>query len=403
MTYISISNTNISKKGTLPIINLVIMISLASVGSVLPSPALPSIASAYRIPIYMSELTITLFVLGYAISQLIYAPIANAYGRKKALYLGIILSVVGALISTLATSFDMLLIGRLIMAMGSGCGLNLTFTIINDFYTGAEGRKITAYVTTAFAILPGIAIACGGELTKLLGWRSCFGFLLLYSVVAIIFAHGLPETGTDLSHKKIGCKYIIKQYSNVILDRGMYPYVLLWGAANTVIYMMAAALPIIGIQEMGLDSAYFGLNFLLVTIGYVLGNIITSHLSHILTGLKVKLLGALIMFIGSILLLFIGYFFYSNILLFFSVLAIIYFGLPMVFSTAASVVVQRSQDKSTTSSFCSFLAMIMGFLGALCVSYIKTTLYWKIPVLVFLISFFILILICCINIHIKKN
>ncbi|ODN42255.1 MFS transporter [Piscirickettsia litoralis] len=391
------NKVKVNENNKLPLVSLIVMVSLASVGSVLPSPALSEIASAYSIPAHIAEWVVTLFVLGYALSQLIYGPIANAFGRKRALYFGLGLSIIGSILSSFATNIEVLLVGRLIMSFGAGCGLNITFTMINDYYDGPKARRVTAYVTTAFAILPGIAIAVGGELTGVLGWRSCFEFLLLYYVIALIFAWKLPETATNYSRDNIKFKPLIMQYQNVILDKVIYPYALLWGMTNAVVYMMAAVLPIIALQEMKLTPVYFGFSFLLVTAGYVLGNFITGRLSHSLTAIQVKMIGGVISLTGVIALTVIGFFFYSYTLGFFLALSITYMGLPMVLSTAVAVIVQRAEDKSTTSSVTSFIAMMMGFLAALIAGWLQVGLYWKVPLFALVVVLVMCILIVLIR------
>ena len=128
------------------LLTLIALISLASIGAVLPSPALNKIALYYNIKTYQAEWITSAFVFGYALSQLFYGPFSNSFGRKKALYMGIGISIIGGISCIFASSFWMLVISRLITAFGSGCGLNLTITIINDYYREhTQSRKITAY------------------------------------------------------------------------------------------------------------------------------------------------------------------------------------------------------------------------------------------------------------------
>ena len=116
---------------------LMLLIGFPSVATVFISPALPQIGSFYHIsPAYTQQL-MSLFVVGYAIGQLFYPPIANRFGRKIAIYSGLVLYLFACLVclaGIYSHIFSLLLIGRLLMALGASVGMAITFTIINDFY-----------------------------------------------------------------------------------------------------------------------------------------------------------------------------------------------------------------------------------------------------------------------------
>ncbi len=171
------------------ILTLIIMSSFASMGAVIFTPALPEIVQYFKISINHSQLTITLFLLGYALGQLIYGPLANRLGRKSAFYIGILVATIGSIISILSeplNSFGLLIFGRMLEALGSSAGLVIAFTIINDHYYPQQARRIIAYLMLAFAVVPGIATFIGGLLVSHWHWITCFYFLLIYGLILII-------------------------------------------------------------------------------------------------------------------------------------------------------------------------------------------------------------------------
>src|SRR5271156_684920 len=121
----------------LPLLTLLLMISFASVNAVLFTPALPNIAHFFAISDSTAQLTITWFLIGYALGQLLYGPLANRFGRKKALFVGIGLQIISSFIcvaSGLAHTYWLLVTGRLLLALGSGVGLKMAFTLVNECY-----------------------------------------------------------------------------------------------------------------------------------------------------------------------------------------------------------------------------------------------------------------------------
>ena len=179
------------------LMSLLILSAFASMGAVLMAPALPNIAAYFQITQGHAQLTVTLFLLGYACGQLIYGPLANRYGRKPAFYVGICVATLGSLFSILSSPFDsypLLLIGRLLEALGSSAGLVISFTIIADFYYPEQSRRIISYMMLAFAIVPAVAVFLGGFIVQYLSWQGCFYFLLVYGLLLIIPAATLPES-----------------------------------------------------------------------------------------------------------------------------------------------------------------------------------------------------------------
>ncbi len=158
---------------------LIILSAFASMGAVLMTPALPEIVRYFHITQGKAQLTVTLFLVGYAFGQLIYGPLANRYGRKPAFYVGIGVATLGSIFSILSSpthSFELLLFGRLCEALGSSVGLVISFTIISDFYYPDQSRRIMSYMMMAFAIVPGVAVFLGGFIAQYLNWESCFYF-----------------------------------------------------------------------------------------------------------------------------------------------------------------------------------------------------------------------------------
>ncbi|MES2121598.1 MAG: MFS transporter [Chlamydiota bacterium] len=192
----------------LPLPILFLLVSFASVGAVLFTPALPSIAHHFNVSAASVQFTITSYLIGYALGQLPYGPLANGIGRKKTLYWGIFVSIIGSLLCALSAPlhcFPLLVIARVIQALGACVGLKVSFTMIADVYDQTASTKMISKTLMAFAIMPGIAIAIGGAITEYINWQSCFYFLALFGVVTLWFVSRLPETAPsiDLSALKL--------------------------------------------------------------------------------------------------------------------------------------------------------------------------------------------------------
>ncbi|MCF6765554.1 MFS transporter [Thiotrichales bacterium 19S3-7] len=378
--------------GQLPLITLILLISIASVGSVLPSAALPAIAQHFNISLSQSELVITIFVLGYAISQLPYGALANRFGRKNSLYIGLIIALIGGLISSIFNDFTIVLIGRLIMALGCGAGLTLTFTMIGDVYQSTTARRVTAYATSSFAIMPGVGIFIGSQLTTYINWQSNFIFLTLYTLLVLILAYFLPETKPRTT-PKASFKEILYRYRVELGKSNVYRYGLIWGLTISIIYIMAATASIISINEIGLSNTTFGIDYLVIMFGYFIGNLLTAKFDHRLKASIIMLIGTIITLISSFFLVLFPLFSTPNPYAFFVPSIIMFVGLPMIFSTAGALAVQNANDKPTASSLTTFIAMTIGFIASTSVGFIHHALYFKIPLVMLIIGILVLFVV----------
>ncbi|MBS0650405.1 MAG: MFS transporter [Verrucomicrobia bacterium] len=261
---------------------LLILVSFASVGAVLFTPALPSIQEFFGISVGKAQLTVTTYLIGYAFAQLPYGPIANRYGRKPALYFGISLAVIGSLLCALsapAHSFGLLLFGRIIQALGASVGLKVSFTMIADAFDQTSATKTISKLLLSFAIMPSLAIGIGGWLTQRFEWQSCFYFLVFFSFASLFLVARLPETAPSLDPQALRLPSIIAAYRAKLSNARLVTSGLIMGCGTAVIYIFASKAPFIGIKLIGLNPEQFGFYNFIPLIGMVSGSLLGSRLA----------------------------------------------------------------------------------------------------------------------------
>ena len=285
--------------------SLIILCAFAALGAVLIAPAIPNIAKSLAVSPAKAQYTISMFLVGYAIGQLLYGPIANRFGRKKAYVLGIILASIGSVCSILSDpskSFSLLLSGRLLESLGMSSGLVVSFTIIGDYYDISEARKMISYLVISSAAVPAIATAIGGQLVTYFNWTSCFYFLLIYGVALLIPVSRLPETIKKIDPQALLPKKIIFNY----LPQLKLPHLVICsfgtGMVTMCIYIFASEAPLIGINILHLSPSTYGLVSMIPYIGMLLGCIASIKLAsnpniHKMLGIAylIQINGAVIM------------------------------------------------------------------------------------------------------------
>lgn len=369
------------------ILSLMLLSAFAAMGAILMTPALPQIADFFNIGVGTTQLTVTSFLLGYALGQLMYGPLANRYGRKPALYVGIIIATLGSLFSILSSpieSFHLLILGRFLEALGASAGLAVCYTVINDFYFPEQARRITALLMLAFAIVPGIAIAIGGGLTQYINWQACFYFLLFYGFLLIYPVYRLPETLVTPDHRALHYKHIFRNYWKIFLNKKLMGFAILAGLSSANIYVFGAAGPFIGIHLLHIAPAAYGLWGLTPFIGTLLGSFLVIRLTHVdpLVVLKIAFLLELVATIIMLL------FFLFHLITLFTLLipmGLLCMGHPILAGTGASLAMRQTEDKANGSALMNFASMSMPVLMTFLLGVLHVTHAWIMP-LIFLIS-----------------
>lgn len=377
------------------LLTLIVLISYGSIGTALFTPAIPAVMDHFHVSSGVSQLTIMIFLLGYSIGQLIYSPVAKKFGRKPALYFGIIVSLVGnvlCIISGPADNLTLLVVARLITALGSSVGLSLTFMIISDYYYESHARKVTAYTMLAFAVVPGTGIAIGGFLVAYLGWLSCFYFLFAYGVFALFLVFRLAETATEKESEAFKLKKVVKGYLRDFKNPMLSLYSIMIGTTTAFIYAFAATAPVIGIRMMGLSPDLYGIYNLIPAVGYFLGNFLAARLSSHCKIKSVLKLGIIMMGIGILIfsILMIGG--WRTPMTLFLPISLIYFGSPLFYSNAAVLATFRVPDKPNASSIMSFINIGCAVLGLLIIEVLHGNPMITLPLLFIAGFIFILVL-----------
>lgn len=372
--------------------HLFILAAFASLGAALITPALPKMSQFFQVEPGLTKLTVTLFLMGYAVGQLIYGPLANRFGRKQALYIGIIVATIGSVFSILSepmNSFLLLIIGRAIEALGMSCGLVVSYTIINDFYYPKQAKVIVSILMISFSLMPGLAVLIGGLIVQYSRWVYCFYFLLVYGILLYLPAYFLPETLLERDKYALKFKTLMNRYIKAFKNRNLISYSLIYGLCASFTYVFAIEAPFIAKQRMGLTALHYGIWSMLPYVGLLLGAVFSTWLAKKnLISPNLILKGEVIAIIGVLVL---SVFFVLNIIdpvVMFGLLFIVFLGVILIMSIAASLAPVTVADKATASA-------VMGFIGIflpVMVTFLVAVFHTENPLILPLV--YIIVLIC---------
>jgi DHA1 family bicyclomycin/chloramphenicol resistance-like MFS transporter len=256
-------------------------------------PAMPDVKAHFAVSDAEVQLTFSAALFAMAIVTPAYGTLSDRYGRRPILLSGLALFLGGSLISALAPTVAVLVLGRLVQAAGAGCGLTLTRAIARDAYGPATLVKAIAYLTMAYTLGPMIAPPLGGILIDWFGWRSAFWFALVAGIAITAAAwFALYETRriADRGRGSIG---VLRQYGALLRDGRFLAFVLQSGFQSFMFFAIVAASPFLMKDVLGRDATEFGLYFMCFPLGFCSGNLVSSRLSGRIAIEKMVLVGAL--------------------------------------------------------------------------------------------------------------
>ena len=175
---------------------MAMMISLVALSTDAMLPALPDIgADLGAVASNDQQMVIFALFLGFGIAQLIFGPLSDSIGRKPAVYGGYVIFVAGCAMSIFSTSFDVMLVGRVLQGVGAAGPRIVCIALVRDQYEGRDMASIMSFVMGVFILVPAVAPAIGQGVIMLFHWRAIFVvFLILAFVSWIWFAVRQPET-----------------------------------------------------------------------------------------------------------------------------------------------------------------------------------------------------------------
>lgn len=148
-------------------------------------PALPIIAKDFGAELSGVQLSLASFFVGIAMGQIFYGPLTDRFGRKKPLYVGLIIYALSSFFCATADSVDALVVLRFLQALGSCAGIVISRAIVRDLFPPHESARIFSLLMLIMGVAPILAPVLGGFMLTALGWRSIFWFLTGVSLLTL--------------------------------------------------------------------------------------------------------------------------------------------------------------------------------------------------------------------------
>jgi MFS transporter, DHA1 family, multidrug resistance protein len=240
-------------------------------------PALPMAAKDLHATPAALELTVSLYILGLAVGQLIYGPASDRFGRRPALLVGLCIFTIASIAALFAPDIHTLVLARFFQALGGCAGLVLARAIIRDTSEAHEAARRLALTNLLVTAGPAVAPLIGGALSSFWGWRTILMGLAALGVANFVLAWRiLAETRREAL--VVSASTYARDYFGLLRSRQFLGYAVGGACATTSLYAFVACAPFIFVDKLHLPSASVGVYLALLVSGLWLGSLLASRL-----------------------------------------------------------------------------------------------------------------------------
>lgn len=264
-------------------------------------PALPAIAAEFATTSQAVQLSLTAYVFAFAVMTLFHGTLSDSLGRRPIILVSLLCYLFATLGAAFSNSLEMLIGFRLLQGFSAGGGAVVARAVVADLLSGREAHRAMSAINVVFGLAPAVAPILGGWLLFVLGWRSIFFAIAIFTLLLLLacfffLVESLPAEKRDRFHLRT----VLSHYWQV----GSHGYFVLRSASTALafsgimIYVAAAPNFILGI--LGLTVTDFGWLFLPLIGGMVMGSFLAGWLSHRMRTPLVISLAFAIMLLGTL-------------------------------------------------------------------------------------------------------
>jgi DHA1 family bicyclomycin/chloramphenicol resistance-like MFS transporter len=242
-------------------------------------PSLPDNARQLDASTAQVQLTISAYLIGFAVGQIFYGPVSDRHGRKPVLVAAIALYCVASLACALSTSIEMLIVARAFQALGGSGGIVLTRAIVRDIYSGARAGRELSLIGSVMALAPVLAPIAGGLVQTGFGWRATFLTLVIIGLLgAAIVLLLLPETLNARAAEPVSMRSMFRSYRVVAHNPSYLAYLGIASASYAGLFAWISGAAFVLQNLYGLTPFDFGVAFALGSIGYMTGSALAARM-----------------------------------------------------------------------------------------------------------------------------
>jgi DHA1 family bicyclomycin/chloramphenicol resistance-like MFS transporter len=263
-------------------------------------PAFPQMMTDLDTSATSVQLTLTTFMLGLAVGQLVIGPLSDQFGRRRPLLLGTVVCLVASALCAVAPSIEFLIAMRFVQGFSGAAGVVLARAIITDIARGVRAAKMFSLMMTVGGIAPVLAPLLGSGVIHGFGWRGVFWVLAGLNLLMIIGAIRLVKESLPPERRSAGgLKVLMSNARQVLRNRHYLGFTLTFAFSMTAMFAYIAASPFVLQNIIGLGTTAYSLVFATIALGLTATSVVSARLVSRVGPIRLTSVGVWTLLAGS--------------------------------------------------------------------------------------------------------
>jgi DHA1 family bicyclomycin/chloramphenicol resistance-like MFS transporter len=233
-------------------------------------PALPTISENLKADSHAVQASLISFFAAMAVSQIVYGPLSDMFGRKRPLYVGLCLYLIGSIGCALSPSIEWLVAFRFLQGMGACAGVVISRAVVRDLHTGPAAAELMSRLMLVFSVSPILAPLAGSIVTLFGDWRLIFAVMAIAGVAGLAVAlFGLEETRPQAARSESSIAGALRSYGMLLRDPYYLGLVFIasFGMSSYMIYVANSSFVLI--EHYGLSPTFYSVVFSMNAVGFI--------------------------------------------------------------------------------------------------------------------------------------
>lgn len=326
-------------------------------------PSIPRMISLFAAPVEQVQMTISIYLLGFGVSQIFYGPLADRFGRLPVLLVSLPFFSAASVAVMLAPSIYWVLALRFVQGISIGAASVCARAIMRDVFEADELPVASSYMSMAWALVPILAPTLGGIIQIHFGWSYSFLLLGVIGVALICWLiTGIGETNLHRT-STLSVKEITRNYASLLTKTEFRNNMVLLSLLYGIFSIVNVAGPIVFQSQYHFSTVSYGWTMLIISFGYLVGSFLNNRLLIRMRSVRIVGVGTTLLFAACLVNLILEFFGLGSSLTLICVLFSIYLSLGLVFANALAASLRPFPDLAGLAS--SMYGLLMFCSGSL--------------------------------------
>lgn len=237
-------------------------------------PGFLTMSEGLKTDLVSIQMSLTAFLAGFAIGQLIWGPLADKFGRKKPILASLMIFIIASIACMYVTRIEQLWTLRFVQAIGGCGGIVISRAVVTDYFDKNQTLRVFSLLAMIMGVAPIIAPLLGNGVLHTFGnWESLFATMMTIGVILFLLTFFfLPETRHKKESTRDSKSNVLKDYYQIIMNRRFLIYALVAGVVNGALMIYVSNGPFLIMEKGGFSSNAFSLIFAINSFGLILGS-----------------------------------------------------------------------------------------------------------------------------------